>query len=285
MSALDEAAPTAPVQSVDRALTILELLARDGEAGVTEIAQGLGVHKSTAFRLLVTLEAHRLVEQVNDRGRYRLGVGNLRLAGATTARLDLVTEARPVCRQLAVDTGETVNIAVRSETSALYLDQVAGSSALQPHNWVGQHIPLHATSNGKVLLSEMTESELKAAVRELPRFTDHTITTRPRLRDDLAAVRKAGYAVAVDELEIGLTAAAAPIRSAHGDIIASMSISGPTFRLDSERLAEAVPLLVSAATEVSHRLGWGQRTWHARAWTARSGEVTRSITGSVRREA
>ena len=173
MSALDEAAPTAPVQSVDRALTILELLARDGEAGVTEIAQGLGVHKSTAFRLLVTLEAHRLVEQVNDRGRYRLGVGNLRLAGATTARLDLVTEARPVCRQLAVDTGETVNIAVRSETSALYLDQVAGSSALQPHNWVGQHIPLHATSNGKVLLSEMTESELKAAVRELPRFTDH----------------------------------------------------------------------------------------------------------------
>ena len=192
MSALDEAAPTAPVQSVDRALTILELLARDGEAGVTEIAQGLGVHKSTAFRLLVTLEAHRLVEQVNDRGRYRLGVGNLRLAGATTARLDLVTEARPVCRQLAVDTGETVNIAVRSETSALYLDQVAGSSALQPHNWVGQHIPLHATSNGKVLLSEMTESELKAALRELPRFTDQTITTRPRLRDDLAAVRKAG---------------------------------------------------------------------------------------------
>ncbi len=260
MSALDEAAPAAPVQSVDRALTILELLARDGEAGVTEIAQGLGVHKSTAFRLLVTLEAHRLVEQVNDRGRYRLGVGNLRLAGATTARLDLVTEARPVCRQLAVDTGETVNIAVRSETSALYLDQVAGSSALQPHNWVGQHIPLHATSNGKVLLSEMTESELRAAVRELPRFTDNTITTRPRLRDDLAAVRKVGYAVAVDELEIGLTAAAAPIRSAHGDIIASMSISGPTFRLDSERLGEAVPLLVSAATEVSHRLGWGQRT-------------------------
>jgi DNA-binding IclR family transcriptional regulator len=247
------------VQSVDRALTILELLARDGEAGVTEIAGGLGVHKSTAFRLLATLEAHRLVEQVGDRGRYRLGVGNLRLAGATTARLDLVTEARPVCRQLASDTGETVNITVRSETSALYLDQVAGSSALQSHNWVGQHIPLHATSNGKVLLSELSEAELKAAVRELPRFTDATITTRPRLREELAKVRAAGYALAIDELELGLTAAAAPIRSAHGDIIASMSISGPTFRLDDDRLAEAVPMLVAAATEVSHRLGWGQR--------------------------
>src|SRR6266704_6247215 len=96
-------APAAPVQSVDRAITILELRAHDGESSVTEIAGGLGVHKSTAFRLLATLEAHRLVEQVNDRGRYRLGVGNLRLAGATTARLDVVTEARPVCRQLAAD--------------------------------------------------------------------------------------------------------------------------------------------------------------------------------------
>ena len=92
--------------------TILEVLARTGEAGVTEIAAELGVHKSTAFRLVATLEGHRLVEQTVDRGRYRLGVGILRLAGATTARLDLVQEARPICRQLAADTGETVNIAV-----------------------------------------------------------------------------------------------------------------------------------------------------------------------------
>src|SRR5262245_59876778 len=106
MAVSDTEAATASVQSVDRALTILELLAREGEAGVTEIAAELGVHKSTAFRLLATLESHRLVEQDGDRGRYRLGVGNLRLAGATTARLDLVTEARPVCKQLAVDTGE-----------------------------------------------------------------------------------------------------------------------------------------------------------------------------------
>jgi DNA-binding IclR family transcriptional regulator len=250
----------ASVQSVDRALTILELLARDGEAGVTEIAAELGVHKSTAFRLLATLEAHRLVEQDGERGRYRLGVGNLRLAGATTARLDLVTEARLVCRQLAADTGETVNITVRSETSALYLDQVAGSSAVQSHNWVGQHIPLHATSNGKVLLSELTDAELKKAVPSLPRVTDRTVTSRARLKAELAEVREAGYAVAVDELEIGLTAAAAPIRSAHGDVIASMSISGPTYRLNQEKLDTAVPQLVAAATEVSHRLGWGQRT-------------------------
>jgi len=247
------------VQSVDRALTILEVLARVGEAGVTEIAGELGVHKSTAFRLVATLESHRLVEQTAERGRYRLGVGVLRLAGATTARLDLVQEARPVCRRLAADSGETVNIAVLSESSALYLDQVAGSSALQPHNWVGQHIPLHATSNGKVLLSGLDDDEVGEVLGKLSRYTPLTITKKSQLRAELEQVRKQGYAVAVDELEEGLTAVAAPVRNAHGDVIASMSVSGPTFRLPPARVDEVLALLLEAATEVSHRLGWGHR--------------------------
>ncbi len=252
-------APATGVQSVDRALTILEVLARVGEAGVTEVAAELGVHKSTAFRLVATLEQHRLVEQTEERGKYRLGVGVLRLAGATTARLDLVQEARPLCRQLAVASGETVNIAVLSESSALYLDQVAGPSALQPHNWVGQHIPLHATSNGKVLLSGLDRPALEALIGTLSGYTPLTITTKTRLREELATVRAQGYAVAVDELEVGLTAAAAPVRNAHGDVVASLSVSGPTFRLPEPRLREVVDLLVEAALEVSHRLGWGQR--------------------------
>jgi DNA-binding IclR family transcriptional regulator len=250
---------SAGVQSVDRALTILEVLARMGEAGVTEIAGELDVHKSTAFRLVSTLEAHRLVEQTSERGRYRLGVGILRLAGATTARLDLVQEARPVCRQLAADTGETVNIAVLTESSALYLDQIAGSSALQPHNWVGQHIPLHATSNGKVLLSGLDDARLGEVLGALARYTPTTITTKKKLREELALVRAQGYAVAIDELEEGLTAAAAPIHNAHGDVVASMSVSGPTFRLGADRVETVVPQLVAAAAEVSHRLGWGHR--------------------------
>jgi len=247
------------VQSVDRALTILEVLARVGEAGVTDIAAELDVHKSTAFRLVATLEQHRLVEQAGDRGKYRLGVGVLRLAGATTARLDLVQEARPVCRQLASETGETVNIAVLSERSALYLDQVAGPSALQPHNWVGQHIPLHATSNGKVLLSGLDRPRLDAILGSLPTYTSHTITKKRALRGELDRVREQGYAVAVDELEVGLTAVSAPIRNSHGDVVASMSVSGPTFRITADRVDDVARQLVEAAEEVSHRLGWGHR--------------------------
>src|SRR3954466_1850950 len=247
----------ASVQSVDRALTILGILARLGEAGVTDIAAELGVHKSTAFRLVATLESHGMVEQNEERGKYRLGVGVLRLAGATTARLDVVQEARPVCRKLAADSGETVNIAVLSDRSALYLDQVAGQSALQSHNWVGQHIPLHATSNGKVLLSGLSTDEIDKRVPRLPSYTAETVTTKARLRRDLATVSEQGYAVAVDELEVGLTAIAAPIRNAHGDVIASISVSGPTFRLGEPRVKELVPLVQDAAEEVSTRLGYG----------------------------
>ena len=247
----------ASVQSVDRALTILGILARLGEAGVTEIAVELGVHKSTAFRLVATLESHGMVEQNEERGKYRLGVGVLRLAGATTARLDVVQEARPICRKLAADSGETVNIAVLSDRSALYLDQVAGQSALQSHNWVGQHIPLHATSNGKVLLSGLSADEVDSRLPKLPSYTSDTVTSRARLRRDLAEVRDQGYAVAVDELEVGLTAIAAPIRNAHGDVIASLSVSGPTFRLGEPRVKELVPVVQDAADEVSRRLGYG----------------------------
>src|SRR5918998_658253 len=114
------------VQSVDRALTILTVLARVGQAGVSEIAAELGVHKSTAFRLMTTLESHDIVEQTEDRGKYRLGMGLVRLAGASSARLDMVQEARPVCRRLAAECGETVNIAVLADHAALYVDQVSG---------------------------------------------------------------------------------------------------------------------------------------------------------------
>jgi DNA-binding IclR family transcriptional regulator len=245
------------VQSVDRAVTVLEILAGNGEAGVTDIATELGVHKSTAFRLIAALERRGLVEQTADRGKYRLGVGILRLAGATSARLDVVQEARPVCRRLAADTGETVNVAVLSDRAALYLDQVAGSSALQPHNWVGQRIPLHATSNGKVLLSGMEPDDLETTLSSLPAYTGATITSRARLRTELAAVRTDGYAVAVDELEEGLTAVASPVRNAHGDVVASLSVSGPSFRLTADRLEALVPAVRGAAAEVSHRLGWG----------------------------
>lgn len=244
------------MQSVDRALTVLRLLARSGDLGVTELAAELGVHKSTAFRLVATLEAHDLVEQVSDRGKFRLGVGVLRLAGATTVRLDLVQESRPVAVRLAGTVGETVNIAVLSGHEALYLDQVSGPSALALHYWAGQRVPLHATSNGKVLLAYGPEGLLAELGRSLPRFTDRTTTDPAGLEAELERVRERGYAIAVDELELGLTAVAAPITGLAGGVVASLSASGPTFRMPASRLPEVADEVMAAAAEISRRLGW-----------------------------
>lgn len=244
------------VQSVDRAVTILEILAREGEAGVTELAGELGVHKSTAFRLVSALENRGLVAQDAQRGKYRLGMGVLRLAGATTARLDVVQESRPISQALAREVGETINVTVAAADEVLYLDQVAGPSVLQVKDWVGQRLPAHATSNGKVLLAFLPEDELAvrlAGRRE--RFTDRTITGRRELEKELATVRERGYATAVDEMEFGLTAVAAPIRNASRQVVASLSASGPSFRIPPERIPGIADAVVRAAGEISHRLG------------------------------
>lgn len=244
------------VQSVDRAVTILELLAHHGDLGVTALAEHLGVHKSTASRLVAALEQRSLVEQVEERGKYRLGIGIVRLAGATNARLDLVQEARPVIRRLAAETGETVNVVIRSEGAALYIDQISGTSTISSYDWVGQHIPLHATSNGKVLLSDLDLPGLRRALGSLAAYTPSTITDVEQLHAEIAVAREQGYAVASDELDVGLTAVAAAIHNAHGEVAASVSVSGPTFRFGAERIAEVVPLVQSAGDEISRLLGW-----------------------------
>jgi DNA-binding IclR family transcriptional regulator len=245
------------VQSVDRAAAILEVLARDGEAGVTEVARELGVHKSTASRLLAALDRRELVTQDAARGRFRLGVGIVRLAGAASARLDVVQESRPVSRALAQQLGETVNLAILSGRDALYLDQAVGPAALSPHNWAGRRIPLHATSDGKVLLAYLPEAELAASLTPpLARFTERTVTAAAEFPALLAEVRSRGFATAVDELEAGLTAIAAPVRNAEGTVIASVSASGPSFRIPAVRIPALAAAVRQAADEVSGRLGW-----------------------------
>jgi DNA-binding IclR family transcriptional regulator len=252
-----------PVQSVDRAVTILEILARDGEAGVSDVARELDVHKSTASRLLAALSRGELVTQDTARGRFRLGVGMLRLAGAASRRLDVVQESRPVCRALAKEVGETVNLAILSGRDALYLDQVAGPAALSPHNWAGQRIPLHATSDGKILLAYLPATEVAEHLAPpLRRFTDRTITSLAEFPRVLAEVRQRGYATAVEELELGLTAVAAPVRNAEGHVIASISASGPSFRIPDERIGAVAGSVRHAAAAISRRLGWAEPSGH-----------------------
>ncbi|MEU7479820.1 IclR family transcriptional regulator [Lentzea sp. NPDC042327] len=256
MSNNGEGRDGALVQSVDRAIAVLELLARNGEAGITEIAAELGVHKSSASRLVYTLRARDLVEQNGERGPFRIGLGMLRFAGAVTGQLDYARLGGPVCSALADQLGETVNIAVLDGDNALNVSQARGSSAVAAQNWVGQRTPLHATSSGKVLLAGASGADRERVLGgDLEACAPRTITDPVRLREELRRTATDGYATCFEELEPGLHAVAVPVFGAHGDVVAAISAAGPAYRLSQKRVPEVVEELRAASRDLSTRLG------------------------------
>jgi DNA-binding IclR family transcriptional regulator len=243
----------AAVQSVDRALLVLEIVARLGQAGVTEIAAELGVHKSTVSRLVAVLEARGFVEQVSERGPYRLGFAIARLARATTGQLDLGRLSQDVCDGLANDVAETANLAILDGDRIVNIVEAIGPSEITLRTWVGQSCPAHATSSGKVLLAWAAPARLTDPLQS---FTPSTIGTVAELERQLAVVRTRGWASVCEELEVGLNAVAAPVRDVNSEVVAALSVSGPSYRLSEEQFEEVAKVTVSAADSISRRLGW-----------------------------
>jgi DNA-binding IclR family transcriptional regulator len=255
MSGGSESGPS-QIQSVDRAIAVLHLLAQRGGARVTEVAAELGVHKSTAFRVIAALENGSLVEQDGERGKYRLGLGVLRLAAATAARLELPTESRSVCRRLAAELGEAVDVAILESGEATSILQEYAPSAITGRNWLGQRTPLHATASGKILLACTDAVTLKKVLAsQLHRYTSHTVTKPTLLKAELAKVREQGWASTAEELEIGLNAIAAPVYDGTGEVVAAVGVSGPAYRLIAESFPAVAVHLVEGAREISARLG------------------------------
>ena len=246
------------LQSVDRALTVLKILARADGAGVSEIAQEMGVHKSTISRLLRVLEAQGMAEQNSERGKYRIGLGVLQLANSIPARLNLTREARPVLEYLADKYGETVNLAVLRSNYVVNIDEAMGPSTLATRDWIGRLTPIHATSSGKVLLASLSPEERSRVLEEtgMPAVTERTITSQRELEKQLAAVAEAGYATVHEEFELGLNGIAVPIRGHHGTVIGAVSVSGPAFRFVPEKRRGLAEELKRAAREISEKMGY-----------------------------
>jgi DNA-binding IclR family transcriptional regulator len=238
-------------------MQLLEIIAEDGEMGVSDLARRLGVHKATASRLASTLAGRGLIERDRATGRYRLGFGLIRLAGAVMANLDLVRVARPILEDLAHETRETVNLGVLAGDAVVYVDQLSGARSVVSVNWVGRRTPLHCTSNGKVLMAHASPSDRERLLgRPLERLTARTVVDPRALAAELEDVRRRGYAQTLEELEEGLNAVAAPIRQADGSLAAALSTSGPAFRMTARDLPRIGQLTVRAAAEVSSRLGY-----------------------------
>jgi DNA-binding IclR family transcriptional regulator len=246
------------LRSLDRGLEALELLAgAAGEMGVTELARRLDVHKSTASRLLATLQRHGLVEQDAASDKYRLGFGLARLARAANGGPDLAQAAGPALRELADRTGETVNLAVLQGHRVVNVDEVTASRQVVSVSWVGKDTPLHCTSNGKALLAFLPAAERgRILLGPLERLTARTIVDVPTLERQLGRVREDGYAFTLEELEVGLNAVAAPVRDAAGRVVAAVSVAGPAYRVPAQRLPELGEMTADAAAAVSRRLGF-----------------------------
>jgi DNA-binding IclR family transcriptional regulator len=246
------------VRSVERAIAILDLLAQGGWRTGADVARELRVHRSTALRLLGTLERHALVERDQRTARYRLGRRLPQLASVVTGELDLRYVARPVCEQLATAAGETATLDVLIGDVIVPIEQATASTSVMSVNWLGRRTPVHCTASGKAIIA-FGPAEVRERLLDLPldRVTPHTITDRAELEAQLEEVRRTGVARTHEELEVGLDAIAAPVFGAEGEVVAALDVSGPSHRLrdrtDLDRLTR------EGAADLSRRLGYRVR--------------------------
>ena len=244
------------VRSVERALRVMEILGERGWSGVTEVARELDVHKSTAFRLLATLEHREMVVQDPETAKYRLGPGVARLGRTVDEEVDLRRHAHDVMSQLAAQTEETVNLAILDGTEVIYVDQIIGSSGVLSVDWLGWRSPIHCTASGKAILAFLPERRRRGLLGErLVASTPRTVVDPVVLERHLEQVRADGYATIVGELEIGLNAVGAPIFDADGRPVAALTISGPDARMPEPDLPELGARVRRAAEDVSRKLG------------------------------
>jgi IclR family transcriptional regulator, acetate operon repressor len=221
-------------RSIDRAAQLLVRVVESAQPpSIGELAEGAGLPKSTTSRLIAALERQGLVQRLGDRGRLRPGPVLLRYANRD-ASATLVELAAPALLRLADASGETINLAVPGPGGVEHLAQEDTAHFVGTTDWVGRRVPFELAANGKVFLA--------FGLAEQPTA-------------ELTRIRARGYATSVDELELGLSALAAPVFGPGGEALAALSISGPTARLTSERIAQLAPLLMEEATRLAERLG------------------------------
>ena len=265
------ARPVSPryrIQAIERAVSILNAFSMDDhELGVTELADRLGLHKSTVHRFMVNLDAAGLVERNARTGRYRLGLHVFELGALVMQQMNLWDEALPFLEGLVHDTGETGHLAVLDGGEAIYIERVEARRALRVPSAIGRGYPAHATNLGKVLLADLSRERVEAIIAErgLAAYTPQTITDPGELEADLELIRRRGYAVDNEEYDEGLRCIGAPVRDHSGHVVAALGIGGPVTRITPERVEELGALVMTAARGLSRRLGAHQSGAYASA--------------------
>jgi len=228
-------------QAVDRATSLLIAIINAPKPPLlSELARELKLPKSTTSRILGALERQGLIRRDRD-GAYLGGDVLMRFASTQNQDSTLVNKMRPVLENLAAKTSESVNLAVPGNNELKLIDQVDGQYLLGATNWVGRHVPYHASALGKVLLAFGAAQIPSGALQGK---TSRTITSRAQLSKELEKVRKSGFAIIDNELEDGLVAVATPVFGPTGLVVAAISISGPDARISKDDLNKFGELII-----------------------------------------
>lgn len=252
------------VQSVERSLAIIEAMAREGEPmSLKDLSAEVELTPSTVHRLLSTLISRGFVRQDPASGHYFLGLKALEIGTSLLASLEIRAIARPILWRLVEECGETANLAVLDGLEVVYIDQVETENLIKMRARLGWRGPAYCTAAGKALLADLPRAEVERLIgqRVLKRYTARTITEPERLFEELARIREEGYALDFGEMEPGVRCAAAPIRGHEGPALYAVSVSGPSMRINGERLRRLiVPAVLRAAEAIAKELGAGPRS-------------------------
>ena len=246
-------------KSVDKAITVLNCFSLERPIlSVGEISGLTGYTKSTVSRLLTTLQRHGCVERTGGLGKYQLGYRINLWANMGVRQNNLVNIARSIMEKLRNKCGEEIALYVIEGDRRVCVERVASLHEIAKVGPVGTYYPLHAGASGKVLLAYLPEDQRQAIIRKgrLEKFTSHTITDHQKLEKDLKAIRNQGYAVSRGEREPDAFSVTAPIWDGGGRIVASLSISGPNFRLTDKQLKMDIQEIIDATRGISNKLGY-----------------------------
>jgi len=227
-------------QAVDRAADLLvEVLKSEKPVTFSYLTNKSGLAKGTASRLISALERNGLLQR-NKKGEIETGITINQFASRISSINRLVTKLQPVMRQIGNETGETISLAISGNDAVENIAQIDAKYLLSSRNWIGQKVPFHASAAGKVLLAFQN---IDISKMKLDKLTNSTIITKADFEKEISKVRENNYAVIIDELEMGLVAISVPVKNEIGEVIAALSVSGPSTRLNQQKIKEIIGLL------------------------------------------
>ncbi len=261
-------------QVLDRVVQILDCFGPERtDLRLVEIATASGLHKSTLYRLLEAMRAHRLIGYDESSGSWHLGMKLFEMGSQAVERLALDKHAHPILDRLAEVSGETAHLCVLDGSDVVYIAKVECTRTLRIPSAVGQRNPAYCTGVGKAILAHLAPEQLDAYIAETPLrpFTKRTLSTTAELKANMRQIVAQRYAIDDQEREEGVRCVAAPVRDHSGRVIAAISIAGPTMRVTKERVTDFAAHVIRAANEISAKLGYEITSNGTRNGAARNG--------------